>query len=107
MSYFLSDNTVNIIYFGKKLCENFTKKENKPCTNFAYYLYNGKYCCGVHSKKDNRTELPKNPNRKEIIQQKIKTHHETCQKIAKENKKKNKKGDVICCKMYMMKAVKL
>lgn len=46
MSSFLSDNTENIIYFGEKLCENFTKKENKPCTNFAYYLYNGKYCCG-------------------------------------------------------------
>jgi hypothetical protein len=103
----MSITTNTTIYYAEKKCECKTKKDNKPCINLAYYLYNGKYCCGVHSKKENRSELPKNPKRKEIIKQNIEMHFNTCKEFAKINKQNNKKGDVICCKLYMMKPVEL
>src|SRR6478735_7387730 len=52
------------IYYGEVSCSQYTSKGSK-CTNKGYYIYKDKICCGVHSKKDDRKELKKNPDKKE------------------------------------------
>ena len=50
-------------YWGEQTCDNIVKSTQKQCINQAYYIKDNKLLCGVHSKKDNRTVLPKNPNK--------------------------------------------
>lgn len=51
-----------VLYFGETTCVS-KYKNGKPCTNLAYYVGQ---LCGVHSKKNQRKELPKNPKASEI-----------------------------------------
>lgn len=90
-------------FYGETICSA-TLKSGEPCKNKAYFLSNGKFLCGMHSKKDSeRKELPKDPNKGEKKEQIFKEMMERCKKIAAENKKKGKKGIVICSKLRMMK----
>lgn len=60
------------VWYGVSMCSAVYQsgaKKGQSCGNKAYYSVTEasgiRYYCGVHSKKDNRTELPKNPNRSE------------------------------------------
>lgn len=94
------------IFKGEKRCQSTLRSNEKVCENFAYFLNpsNNLLLCGVHSRGiKNRVDLPKNPNKKFLLEQQLKTHQEECEKIAQENKKLAKSGQVICTKMRMMK----
>ena len=94
-----------IIYYGEIKCECIVKSTLKKCNNWAYYKQNGKYVCGVHSKKP-RIKLPLNPRRKEIKLQKIKDDNAEIERVKNINLKNKKKGNVIVSKLRMMKAPK-
>ena len=91
------------VFYGEIQCESILKTKNALCTNKAYFNCDGKFMCGVHSKKgDNISKLPKNPNKllekeNELIE--IKKEIENSAKINKEN---NKIGNVIVTKLHMM-----
>ena len=92
------------VYYGERTCAGI-KKDGSGCNNKAYYLFNGIYVCGVHSKKDTRVELSKNPDKganklKDI--EEIKVAYLSSQRTNQLNKRK---GHVICTKMAMMKEV--
>lgn len=94
-------------FWGETTCMLLKKSSKTPCENAAYYLDNGKYCCGVHSDKTTRLILRKNPERKLLERQILENHNEQIEDISKNNKKHNKQGDVILFKMKMMKPVVL
>ena len=76
------------------------KSTGLDCKNKAYYLYQNVYVCGVHSTKDKRVQLETNPNKKEIQNNKLAKREE---KI--ESMRSKRDGDVILCKMKMMKEI--
>lgn len=94
------------IFFGETQCTAkyaSGKKRGRTCNNAAYYKQDGSYLCGVHSKKQKRTRLPKNPKADEIRAKLLKDRETLVEETAKENKKNNKKGHVIVTKLRMMK----
>lgn len=92
------------IYYGQIKCQEKYKSSGEPCRNNAYYSYEGKYVCGVHSKKDQRVELPKNEKaKKEAFAKDYDLHLKSVEESAKLNKAEGKSGQVICTKMLMMK----
>ena len=92
-------------YFGENICCDF-KKDKSKCTRKAYYkrLSDNEIVCGMHAKKDNRVELPRNPNEKINKENAINEHKLQCKKFAKEN---NNCGIVKCKKMKMFGGVEL
>ena len=70
-------------YWGEQTCDNIVKSTQKQCTNQAYYIKDNKLLCGVHSKKDNRTVLPKNPNKDKIEKENYERHLKTIKQVAK------------------------
>lgn len=56
--------SAEIVYYGERGCEA-KYGHGGDCRNNAYFEYDGRYLCGVHSKKyeGKRTQLPKNPNK--------------------------------------------
>ncbi len=98
-------NLMTNVYYGELPCEGHVKSTGKPCVNHAYYCdANGKHLCGVHSKKEARTELPKNPNKKQIEEMEEMHRKEKQEQMAQENRMNGRKGDVIVTKMHMMKS---
>ena len=91
------------IYWGEHQCSNIVKSTNKQCTNLSYYIQNDKLCCGVHSKKDLRTILNKNPNKSKIEKENYEKHLETIKQTAKQNRKDKKLGSIYVSKLKMMK----
>src|SRR3972149_3214401 len=94
---------MNVIYYNTIPCQETYKSSGLPCKNNAYYFYKGKYVCGVHSKKNDRTKLPIDPNANEKKQRILDLRMEKVHSEAKHNMDQNKKGQVICSKMRMMK----
>ncbi len=94
------------IYYGSITCQAI-KKDKQPCTNKAYYTYDNKYCCGVHSNKSKRTELSKDPNANDKKTRLIELHQQSVRDQIWSNGKNNRKGEVKCYKMQMMKEVPL
>jgi hypothetical protein len=104
-----------IVYYAEKQCEGIIKSTKSQCNNRAYYrsveiIKNGdilaeqtKYCCGVHSKKDNRLELPKNPNSGELYNEQIKQRLIAAELAKDENVRVGRYGKVVVSKMLMMK----
>jgi len=91
-------------YYGEKQCQGTIKSKNTPCNNFAYFLSNNQFLCGVHSKKDkNRQKLPKNPNKAKIFLEKMKKRNLEIRNAKVLNKNAGKSGHVICSKLRMMK----
>ena len=90
------------IYFGSVRCQS-TYKNNKECRNMAYYrvIEDLPYRCGVHSRKDTRKELPKDPNADKKKEDAIKLHNQSVEKATQENRIKNIKGKVVCSKLKM------
>ena len=93
------------VYFGETVCCD-TKKDKIACTRKAYYkrLSDNKIVCGMHAKKENREELPRNPNERVLKEQKIKEHSLQCEKFAEGN---SSYGNVKCVKMKMFGSVEL
>ena len=93
------------VYYGEIKCV--AKYANGiPCRNMAYYQHGNNYLCGLHSKKFvKRKCLPYNPNKQRNLQIKLKEQQDSIEMHAVNNRKNGKKGDVICCKIKMMKAV--
>ncbi len=91
-------------YYGQVKCEAKLKKGGN-CKYKAYYLDNQTHLCGVHSNKNTRAELPKNPNKdietKEFHQKRFEKIEET----AKTNLEKGRIGKIICTKLRMRKEI--
>lgn len=94
------------VFYGELKCSAFYKSGDH-CRNNAYYIYDSKYVCGVHSNKNNRVELPKNKDKKKITEQNYSLHLRVVEKSRQDNIKSGKKGSIICTKMQMMKPVPL
>lgn len=86
------------MFYGESNCQS-----KKPCKNKAYYIQDGKYLCGVHARKDERKELPKNPNAAVEKQKFLEEQRKECERVAKENKEKGDCGTIIMTKLRMMK----
>lgn len=97
------------VYHGEIKCQLQKKKPIGPCDNWAYYILNGKYACGVHSQKypNERQILLVNPNKEENQKLILKEHQKICDINAINNKANNIIGHIICYKMLMMKNVSL
>lgn len=92
-------------YYGERTCENKIwsgKNKGKQCKNYAYYMENKKYLCGVHSSEE-RKELPKNPDSKKIKEEKYDKEQKIIEEVAEKNRKNNKKGQVTVTKLKIMK----
>jgi len=99
----------SIVYKGETSCQSTYKsgiKRGLHCTNNAYYLQDDKYLCGVHSKKDKRTNLIVNPMKKQLDKAKIAESSKMVTAFMKRNRIRKIKGSVKCCKLRMMKAPK-
>ena len=92
-------------FYGESVCVAIVKSTKKACKNAAYYKDGeGKYLCGVHSKKDNRVKLRRNPDEEKNKLAELARRMKIGKKRAKENKKKGLKGDIIITKLKMMKS---
>jgi len=94
-------------YWGEHTCEESYKKTGEDCRNKAYYIQAKKLVCGVHSKKDKRTTLTKNPNKDKIERDNYEKHIKSVEKRAKVNRDNGKTGTVTVTKLRMMKKPEL
>lgn len=95
-----------LIFKGENKCQSLLKTNNNQCENLAYFInpLDNRLLCGVHSRSiKNRIELKPNPNKKNIVEHHLRELELECEKIAEENRKLGKRGDVMCTKMKMMK----
>lgn len=92
-------------YYGARDCSAIVASTGNQCTNKAYYKQNGRFVCGVHSNKETRTTLKKDPNIKIQKANKIEKDKEEVELAMKENVKCGLKGDITCVRMKMMKEV--
>lgn len=94
-------NGNGLIYYGDIICQNKTR----ACKNKAYYILDGNYLCGVHSRKGDRLQLPKRTkqDQNKIKMELINNRNEIIAKHSQDNVKNGKKGSVVMTKMYMMK----
>lgn len=79
------------------------KRKGEVCGAKAYYVVDNSPICGVHSKKLQREELQENPNKKENQAIENARHAESCNLETKKNESRNKRGDVVCAQLRMMK----
>lgn len=94
-------------YYGESNCSASYKsgaKAGTSCRNKAYYSQDGSVFCGVHSKKDQRVELPKNPCAASIRAESLKEERRKIDLVGGENLRQGRKGHVIVTQMRMMKA---
>ena len=92
------------IYYASIPCSSIYKNGGK-CKNKAYYFFDNSYRCGVHSKKNERIELPKNPNKERDKLRDISEQYKIIEKFKQDNFSNGKIGNVICSKLRMMKEV--
>ena len=92
-----------IIHYGEIKCNNINKKEIQ-CSNNAYYIVDGEYLCGVHSRNKDREELPHFSKREkeEIENKEREIENKEIEEARRSNNKNNRKGDVIVSKLRMM-----
>lgn len=93
------------VFYGEHTCEATVKKSGKPCSNSAYYNVHSKVLCGVHSKKNNRITLPKNPNKSALERKMLLDRQILVQETAKTNRINKHRGSVVVNGLRMMKAV--
>ena len=91
------------VYHGETQCIDTIKsgaRKGEQCTNNAYYVQNGRYLCGVHSKKELRSLLPKNPDAAAIKAKLLKERELLVVELAEST---TSRGKVVCSKLRMMK----
>lgn len=94
------------IFFGETQCCAIFRsgaKKGTRCSNNAYYKQNSSCFCGVHSKKDQRTELKKNPNAAKRKAELLASREVLVEEAGERNREAGVKGNVICSKLRMMK----
>jgi hypothetical protein len=96
----LEDTT---IYHGTMTCQGIVKKDGSACTYKAYYRQGKQILCGVHSTKNNRKELPKDPEAQSKKTKVNDDHQESVKRHARLRQEKGEKGSIICQKMKRMK----
>lgn len=113
----LNKSNKSVIYYGEHKCQS-TYRNGKECRNNAYYSIekflpvlstpttNTFLRCGLHSKKETRVDLPKDPNAREKALKRIKDHATEVDRVAKINKTNNVKGKVVCSKLLIFKGFK-
>lgn len=79
------------------------KCQHHPCQNRAYYKVDQQFLCGVHSRRQKRTTLLKDPQALEKKMQILKERELLVQQAQQTNFAQGKKGQVICTKLLMMK----
>lgn len=86
------------VFYGTIKCQKCNR-------NLAYWLSQTLYLCGVCSKKDEqRVQLTKNNNQRQLIRKnELLAHQKTIEIAINTNKYNGKPGTVICTKMRMMK----
>lgn len=89
-------------YYGEEKCSGI-KRNGEKCNNKAYYIYENKLRCGVHSKKENRKKLKINTNKNKLKEDLLLSRKKLVEKYAQENFENKRKGNVILTKLYMMK----
>ncbi len=87
------------IYYGEQKCGHIV------CHNKAYWLCEGKYLCGVHTRGKERSQIPKRPKKeKDMI---CKAEREQASKLVEIykgiNRKADIKGTVVLSRLIMMK----
>lgn len=98
--------SMSIVFYGETSCSHVIasgKRRGEPCSNNAYYEVKGIYLCGVHTKKEDRDPLPKNPRRKELTEKQMAAERRHIDEVAKKNQKKGVKGQITVTKLRMMK----
>jgi len=90
------------VTYGSIACQG-VKKDGGACANKAYWEYNGKYLCGVHSRGKDREALPKGPK----VAPDFSEHLEEVERAAEANQDRRKKGQVRLTQMRMRKATPL
>lgn len=97
---------MNQVYWGQHPCQG-VKANGLPCENVAYYRVTDKLLCGVHStrRKQERTELPRDPAAGEHKEQERMEHVRKCHAMAAVKRAAGIKGKVTLYKMRMMKNV--
>ena len=61
MSSRIASSSNPTVYYGEIKCQN------SKCKNKAYWLSNGNYLCGIHSRYHEKIALPKNPDAEQRI----------------------------------------
>lgn len=90
------------VYFGERMCQA-AFKSGAPCTNKAYFVQEGSYRCGVHSKKTKRVQLAKNPRADELAEEQQQNREDIVKTAAAKKRKRHERGDMTCTKLRMMK----
>lgn len=93
------------VYFGESTCEGQNKRGTK-CAKHAYYreaksIFTSKQrvLCGIHSNKQSRTTLQKNPKAAQIRKNKLKEHNLA---VLSEAAERGSPGTVTCVKLRML-----
>jgi hypothetical protein len=89
------------MFYGESNCQAIVKSSGISCNNLAYYVYNNKYVCGVHSKKNNREVLLKNPNKEQIKREEYDRRIIIIKGIASEKCLNGLQGHIIVSKLRM------
>lgn len=85
-----------MVYYAEVNCEAVN------CKNKAYWETSKGYLCGVHSKKLERTQLEKDPNKKEKKKAELLEHENSVLRATQENQAKKQSGELIVSKLRMM-----
>lgn len=98
----------NIPFYGELSCDAVVSKTGKPCENGAYYHVtdddDDSFRCGVHSHKDKRQKLAKDPDGQKKRIAMLKAHHDQCLQEAKERRTEGTEGAITMEKMNMMRS---
>lgn len=95
----------SVAYYGECICTATVKSTGKQCSNNAYWRTNdGTLLCGVHSKRMERHQLPKNPNAAKVKSAKKLDAIKLAEEYAKDNERRGALGNIIAVKMLMRKS---
>lgn len=94
------------IFWGEVKCSQIMRN-NKQCTNMAYFHIQGVPFCGMHARKDDkhRENLPRNPMEFMLRRMELERQRDEIHAYQLENKKLNYRGSIILQKMFMLKTV--
>lgn len=92
------------VFYNEQLCDARVKSTGAKCENGAYYLTSdGSYRCGVHSNKEAREKLPKNPRADAIRSEHILVFVEAAQAAAEANKQQGAAGQLTASPLRIQK----
>jgi hypothetical protein len=89
-------------FYNEIKCQAKTAAGN-ACKNGAYFYTStlDKHLCGVHSRKYSRVILKKKTLQKNDAIKILEKHAEICEEVARKNREKGRRGEVICTRIEM------